>query len=487
MSSSPVITENRYTAELTRLSQRLDTLEALQAESAVTIHTLQAQKAELEGRLNAHCESAIQEAVGPLKIQLDEMKIKLSNIEGKVDQKIKSVNEILNDISVKPKTKPPAGESVTTSRQLEEVESKLKTLDEAIKKLQSEQNTVTQPPAEVNSDTTQPVFNTPRQPSSVQEDVRQPPPPSTSMPPSRNVPPTSSPRTYTASSSRTYATATVQNPSTRAPSRNQNQQHGSWKRPRRPLTQQFSPKVRMVGASNTGKIASALRNTIPNIDIRATPGATFDTLAGDIGNSRPCDIMIISGGVNEADTLEDIEMARYPLRDAINRAKQIANVVIVMPPPPLKRHNIKEKIQQISDMMAWEAWNAQVECVDVWSHFNDSRTTGQYLFDRRGLHINKLGGGIYAWTLLDHLRLYHSRVPVNQNFCVFCQHTGHKYDGCRNRLQNPPGQRTQQRSGNTHTSASSGLEYNVPISNRYYALESNYDEYDPFFDHTQFM
>ena len=158
-----------------------------------------------------------------------------------------------------------------------------------------------------------------------------------------------------------------------------------------------------------------------------------------------------------------------------------------MPPPPLKRHNIKEKIQQISDMMAWEAWNAQVECVDVRSHFNDSRTTGQYLFDRRGLHINKLGGGIYAWTLLDHLRLYHSRVPVNQTFCVFCQHTGHKYDGCRNRLQNPPGKRTQQRSGNTHTSASSGLEYNVPISNRYYALESNYDEYDPYFDHTQFM
>ena len=110
-------------AKLTRLSQRSDTLEA---ESTVTVQPLQAQK-------------AIQEVVGALKVQLDDMKMKLSIIEDKVDNKIKSVNKILNNISAK--TPSPSDESMTTSQQLKEVESKPKSLDAAIKKVQIEQRT----------------------------------------------------------------------------------------------------------------------------------------------------------------------------------------------------------------------------------------------------------------------------------------------------------------------------------------------------------
>ena len=104
-----------------------------------------------------------------------------------------------------------------------------------------------------------------------------------------------------------------------------------------PRQYNHQPRVNVtgVGASNLGRITSALRNTIPNVKIQSTPGATFDHMAGDIMRSQPCDILFIAGGVNDADSLDDVELARAPLRKAIYQAKLKAKKVIVMSPPAL--------------------------------------------------------------------------------------------------------------------------------------------------------
>ena len=200
--------------------------------------------------------------------------------------------------------------------------------------------------------------------------------------------------------------------------------------------------------------------------IQSTPGATFDHMAGDIMRSQPCDIMFIAGGVNDADSLDDVELARAPLRKAIYQAKLKAKKVIVMSPPPLVHPGIRPNIMHLSDIMAWEAYDAQVEFVDASEYYKDHRLNGLHLFDRKGLHVNKLGGGIYAFALLDHLASYHQQSNVNMNFCVYCHHTGHTYDTCQ--------VRNQRRS--YHQPSNPRQDFIIPTTNRFDPLTNiNFD------------
>ena len=189
-------------------------------------------------------------------------------------------------------------------------------------------------------------------------------------------------------------------------------------------------RLKMFGASNTGKISNALRNVIPDIVIDAKSGATFDSMAGDIAASNPCDVIVIAGGVNESDTLRNLELARHPLKEAIRVAKTKSKKVVVMPPPPLTHERFNNNIARMTNIMRYEAKRANVEFVEVATLYIDWRLNGVYISDKSGLHVNRLGGGIYAFALLQHLSNYHRQFITNLSFCVKCHHTGHTYDTC---------------------------------------------------------
>ena len=115
---------------------------------------------------------------------------------------------------------------------------------------------------------------------------------------------------------------------------------------------------------------------------------------------------------------------------AIQAAKLKSKKVILMPPPPLSHPRLKSKTERITDIMWYEARKADVEFVDVASQFDDERIRGKYVIHRDGLHVTRLGGGIYAWSLLEHLHHHHKQLRVNPQLCAGCQLTGHKFDHC---------------------------------------------------------
>ena len=190
------------------------------------------------------------------------------------------------------------------------------------------------------------------------------------------------------------------------------------------------PRIQIYGASNLGKIAPALKNTIPDINIKSVPGATFEHMIGEMAMGPSSDIIILSGGVNEAAALDEADLARQAVRDAIATAKHKANRVIVMPPPPLKDARVALNIQKITSIITQEAQQAGVECVKVSSEYQDPRVENSFLFSRDGLHVTKLGGGLYVHALLRHLESNHSDVKLISPLCVGCYHTGHKVDSC---------------------------------------------------------
>ena len=190
--------------------------------------------------------------------------------------------------------------------------------------------------------------------------------------------------------------------------------------------------IKMFGASNTNRISKGLQNVIPDMVIEAKSGATFEQMASAIALSGPCDIIVIAGGVNESLKLRNLELARAPLQEAIRLANIKSRKVIVMPPPPLTHQRLRGNIKRMTDIMRYEASRANVEFIEASSYFTDDRLNGVDLFDRSGLHGNRLGSGIYAFSLLHHLSNHHPHLRVDSSsFCVNCHLTGHTFNTCR--------------------------------------------------------
>ena len=103
-----------------------------------------------------------------------------------------------------------------------------------------------------------------------------------------------------------------------------------------------------------------------------------------------------------------------------------------MPPPPLTHQRLCGNIKRMTDIMRYEASRANVEFIEASSYFTDDRLNGVDLFDRSGLHGNRLGSGIYAFSLLHHLSNHHPHLRVDSSsFCVNCHQTGHTFNTCR--------------------------------------------------------
>ena len=196
-------------------------------------------------------------------------------------------------------------------------------------------------------------------------------------------------------------------------------------------TNRRQPRVRVIGDSNIGKLSSALKNAIPDVTLRVVPGSTFEHMIGDVVESDMCDMIVLSGGVNDACCLNDLEMARQPFRDLINTAKHRANRVIVMPPPPINHSETGGKIHQMALLMAFEAEQAGVEFVDILKTFPARGVPGPHLFAPDGKHMTQYGGGVYAWALLEYLYSKHKDINLNSPLCVGCHKTGHKVNTCR--------------------------------------------------------
>ena len=92
-------------------------------------------------------------------------------------------------------------------------------------------------------------------------------------------------------------------------------------------------------------------------------------MIGDLVEMNHCDTLVISGGMNEAKALDDVELARQPIRDLINTAQHRANNVIIMPPPPIQHPKTKSYVKRISDILWYEAQQAVVEFVDMTNAF----------------------------------------------------------------------------------------------------------------------
>ena len=190
-------------------------------------------------------------------------------------------------------------------------------------------------------------------------------------------------------------------------------------------------KVKILGDSNLGRAGPALLNTIPGVKVRQRGGYNFHDMLCEVAEAAPSDVFVLSGGVNDASQLDDVEMSREPIRDCITIAKRKSKAVVVMPPPPLQFPTIRNNISGITEIMRQEAHAAGVEFVDVSSTFPDPSLPGPFVFHRDGLHVTKLGGGLYAHALLNHLYNHHNSIPLKSPLCVLCHRTGHIMDHCQ--------------------------------------------------------
>ena len=206
---------------------------------------------------------------------------------------------------------------------------------------------------------------------------------------------------------------------------------GSTQRPLLPTPRPLhhKPAIRIIGDSNIGKLSSALKNTIPGVEVTTTPGATFEHMIGDVVEAQPCDILILSGGVNDSN-LDNVELARRPFQVLLETAKHKAEKVIVMPPPPINHARTGANIHAIACIMAYEADRAGVEFVNVIKIFPGPNERGPKLFSADGKHMTQYGGGIYTWALLDHLGDNHRHIELVHPLCVQCHRTGHKVSMC---------------------------------------------------------
>ena len=407
---SPTIAQNRAILEFNRLCDRLNSVESQALENTSRLHGLECQsKVPNASEAEVEIASLKKELVHLKKLHAEEA----SRLNKKLDAAHKTITDLTKEISeIKGmlRTPPPTCCSKADTRDI--ITSVIDHMVDKFKEI-----TVQPSPPSQNADVA-PSDNSSTQ--STQHD-------------SVTQPTTSQRRDRTPSVQHNRSPSPAQQ--IRPPQRTGRQATRESQRQRTVRAPDSPPpytqtSVKIIGGSNCGKISNALRNTIPNIVVQATSGSTFDSVLGDIRRSERCDVMVIQGGVNEADTLVNMEDARSPLKLAILAAKAKASKVIVMPPPPLSHPRLQSKAQRMSNIMRYEAQQARCEYVDVQSKYNDDRICGQYIIASDGKHVTKLGGGIYAYSLVDHLYNNHRQLNVNLNFCVNCQHTGHRFDNC---------------------------------------------------------
>ena len=417
---SPQVAENRLIKEINNLCTRQDNLEKSLTETTSRVHTLECKNAEYAHKLSRSEEC------------LSQLAEKISDISRDIENKTKSFNELRSTLSVKNKQPDQTSKISKLIGDLEELSSKVKNLEVVASSMTTappERNqdhvpaSPPSPPPAVINDNNPSVAKTPRTRAAVADQTTKP---------------LSPPQLSESSLTKGSQTYFAMSPQLEYRGESQSRQPPPPVRSRPAYSNQVSHgSVKLFGASNSGKISSALKNILPSITVHSSPGATFEHMAGQIEESQPCDILVLSGGVNDSNTLDNMELARQPLRRAIRAAKLKANKVLIMPPPPLNHPHIVENIKYITDMMWFEAMEAKVEYVEVAEHFNDNRLDGAYLFDRSGIHVSQLGGGLYTYALLDHLSIYHQNLKLNLPFCVRCQHTGHGFDSCVKRSQRP--------------------------------------------------
>ena len=504
---SPIVTKNVMTEEYNRLYERVGLLETNLVESNHHIHELQNLNSELKNKVDdltkdntllknqltdqkeqakTKC-SSVNQSLSAMSKQITELGNKIDLLTSEKDSlkqqlqdhkvntssEVSSINQTLSAVSVRPNN------TSDNTAGLDDIRNRLTVLEASMKSNSAPPNptvsvsadrspannlasssarpTITNPPPSTTASYSQAVFT-------------QPPPFNMTQPPPRNVPPQSS-SSYQQPTGNVPQNSRMQSAAPRRyePQARSNQQPARVAQHAYVPSRSASPQVCLVGASNSGKISLALRNSVRNVNIHSTPGATFDLMIGEIKNLPPCDILVISGGVNESDTLEDMEMARFPLREAIRVATWKAGKVVVLPPPPLDNSRLKHNVKLITNIMRQEAQYARVGFVEVDWEFGNPRYHGRFLFDKKGLHVNKLGAGIYAFTLLSYL--YKLQVHVVRQFCVECHHTNHTATSCNvvrsfNRLR-----QTYQPEVNS-----------VSTHNRFQPLASNYQVDQPYND-----
>ena len=416
---SPSVAQNRAIQEFNKLCDRLNSVENQVLGNTSRIHGLECQPKVS----NTHEDKA---EIASLRKEVVNLKKSHTEIVSGLNKKLDTANQTIRDLTMEIseikgmlRTPPPTCCSKTDTQDI--ITSVIDHMVDKFKEI-----TVHSSPRSQNADvppsdnsTTQPTHDETVTPPVTSQRRNRSPPAQRNRPPSpvqRNRPPSAAQHNRPPQHSGRQAMGESQpSHTTRAPDSPP------------PYTQTC---VKIIGGSNCGKISNALRNTVPNIVVQATSGSTFDSVLGEIRSSERCDVMVIQGGVNEADTLVNMEDARLPLKLAIRAAKAKASKVIVMPPPPLSHPRLQSKAQRMSNIMRYEAQQARCEYVDVQSKYNDDRICGQYIIASDGKHVTKLGGGIYAYSLVDHLYNNHRQLNVNLNFCVNCQHTGHRFDNC---------------------------------------------------------
>ena len=224
----------------------------------------------------------------------------------------------------------------------------------------------------------------------------------------------------------------------RPPQQLPNNSHQHMQQPRRQLHRPATthnivpdaPTIKILGDSNLSKTAPALINTVQNVTINPIPGAHFEDFIGVVAEANNCDIFVLSGGVNDAAQLDNVESARDSIRDCIHAAKYKAKTVIVMPPPPLTFPTMRDNITNITEILRQEAASAGVQFIPVSESFPDPAVPGPFTFQSDGLHVTKLGAGLYAHALLKHLAIHHPYMNLVYPLCVSCHRTGHVIDNC---------------------------------------------------------
>ena len=200
----------------------------------------------------------------------------------------------------------------------------------------------------------------------------------------------------------------------------------------------------MIGDSNLHYMSNMLHNAIPSVVVKAKSGATLASMRDDIVHSEYVDILVIAGGINDADTRDKPDEARQEIKHLIEAARQKAGTVILAPPAPNPTSSqVLNGIAIITAIMEQEAANsgAEVCCLPIKNLPTPNIARGRLYKD--SLHMTKLGAGYYVKLLVSSLRNTYPELEATEEICVQCHHSGH-FD-CRNRsaLQSPIQERTR--------------------------------------------
>ena len=204
------------------------------------------------------------------------------------------------------------------------------------------------------------------------------------------------------------------------------------------IPQPANPKIKLFGTSNMHLTSHLLFNTIPNVTIHAKSGATFSSMTEDVEEelkNGPSDIIILSGGTNEASSLDDLNQAVPSIHKLIQAAKSACKCVILMSPPPLNSPHMKERVTEITHLMSKAASQENIGFVKA----TIPSTITEHTTRRDGIHVTSLGAGFYGQSLLHYLGIHHRNIRLVGPVCVRCHRTKHTMENCpSHRYKNNP-------------------------------------------------